>query len=58
MLTEPGVLPVTVTEQLPELRRQNEEANVRLPEPVSENVTIPIGFEPVTCAAQVVEAPV
>jgi hypothetical protein len=57
MLREPWALPVTVTEQPPELSTQDIVENVTLPGPVCMNLTFPDGFRPVTCTVQVDEAP-
>ena len=56
MLREPAVVPVSVTEQLPELRVHEDAESVTLPEPVWFMLTVPVGFEPVTWTVQVVDA--
>ena len=57
MLTEPAELLVTCTEQFPELRVHVDEENVTVVEPLCVKLTVPVGFDPVTCTVHVDEDP-
>ena len=53
----PAAVPVTVTEQVPELRVQDDAESVTLPEPLCVKTTVPVGLEPVTSMVHVVDIP-
>ena len=57
MLTEPAELIITCTEQLPELRVQDDGEKLTLPDPLFVNAMVPVGFEPVTVVVHVVDEP-
>jgi hypothetical protein len=57
MIERPVENPVTVTEQLPPDREQEEAENVTLPEPLSDQLTVPVGLEPTTVAVHVLTEP-
>ena len=56
-MTLPAVEPVAVTEQLPDVSVQGDPENVTLPEPLCDQLTVPVGLEPVTVAVQVLPEP-
>lgn len=56
-MTLPVVEPVAVTEQLPDVSVQGDPENVTLPEPLCDQLTVPVGLEPATFALQVLPEP-
>jgi hypothetical protein len=57
MVTLPAVEPVAVTKQLPDVSVQDDAENVTLPEPLCDQLTVPVGLEPATFAVQVLPEP-
>ena len=56
-MTPPTVEPLAVTEQLPPDGVHDDAENVTLPEPLCDQLTVPVGLEPVTVAVHVLDEP-
>ena len=56
-VTLPAPEPVAVTLQLPPESGQVEAPNMTVPEPLCDQLTVPVGLEPVTVAVQVLNPP-